>query len=265
MPIIKPVGDCALTVEFDNRISIEVNRQVHAVDRRIAEASVPGIVETVPTYRTLIVHYRPEIIRYGEIRKKVEDLCAGAAESVQAGDESDIVLELPVLYGGEVDVDDPEARYDGWDGRETSPDKQDLMDYEHKTWDEIIETHTKNLCYVYFQAFAIGHSYVGNPEKIFSIPRRATSRTLIPAGTLGVYGDQTVLNGVDLPCGWNLIGRTPVVLYDRDREEQSLVKSGEWIRFVPISLKEYKEIHEASKHGEYVPRTYKKSEEGGRK
>ena len=91
--------------------------------------------------------------------------------------------------------------------------------------------------------------------KIFSIPRRATPRTLIPAGTLGVYGDQTVLNGVDLPCGWNLIGRTPVVLYDRNREQQSPVRSGEWIKFVPITLKEYKEIHQASKHGEYVPVT----------
>ena len=262
MPVIKPVGDCGLTIEFNNVISIEENMKVHAVDRRIVAASIPGVVETVPTYRTLIVHYRPEIIRYSEIAKRVETLCAGAEDPAEDESVGNIVLELPVLYGGEVDVDDPTAHYDGWDGRETCPDKAAIMEHTHKTWEEIVDIHTRNLCYVYFQAFAIGHSYVGNPEKILTIPRLDTPRTRIPRGTLGVQNDQTVLNGVDLPCGWHLIGRTPVVLYDKDREKQNLVDSGEWIKFVPITVKEYKEIHEASINGEYVVKTYTKQEEG---
>ena len=262
MPTIKPVGDCALTVEFENEISIGVNHKVHTVDRRILAANLPGIVETVPTYRTLIVHYLPEFIRYRELAARIEDFLTEAGDREEKIVSGEMVLELPVLYGGEVDLDDPGITYDGWDGRETGPDMEAIMEYEHKSREEIIDLHTKNLCYVYFQAFAIGHSYVGNPEKIYSIPRRATPRTRIPAGTLGVYGGQTVLNGVDLPCGWNLIGRTPVVLYDRNREDPSLVKSGQWIRFVPIGAGEYREIHEASRRGEYVPVTWEKPREG---
>ena len=110
MPEIKPVGDRAITVEFANEISIPTNQKVHALDRRLTQAGIPGIVETVPTYRTLIVHYEPSVIRYAELKEKV----AGFLDDLNTTQtQKEIVIELPVLYGGEVPLDDESIRYDG--------------------------------------------------------------------------------------------------------------------------------------------------------
>ncbi len=255
MPEIKPVGDRAITVEFANEISIPTNQKVHALDRRLTQAGIPGIVETVPTYRTLIVHYEPSVIRYAELKEKV----AGFLDDLNTTQtQKEIVIELPVLYGGEVPLDDESIRYDGWDGKETAPDMEEIMAYEKLSREEVIQRHSKNLCYVYFQAFAVGHSYVGNPEKVFTIPRRSSPRTKIPRGTIAIWADQTVLNGVDLPCGWNLIGRTPVMLYDERKAEPSYYQPGQWVKFVPITVEEYEKIHKEALAGTYQPVMYEK-------
>lgn len=257
MPDIKPVGDCAVSVEFENVISIENNRRVHELDRQVAAAAIEGIVEAVPTYRTLIVHYDPAVIRYEQVVDKLSHFCNTASVG-ESTDET--VVELPVLYGGEVSLDDETVRYDGWDGKETALDMEEIMAFEHLTREEVIARHSKNLCYVYFQAFAVGHSYVGNPEKIFTIPRRSNPRSKIPKGTIAIWADQTVLNGFDLPCGWNLIGRTPVILYDERKEEPSYCQPGQWIKFVPITVEEYNRIHEESLAGTYQPVIYSKAD-----
>ena len=253
---IKPVGDRAVCVEFENVISIANNQKVHSLDRWLKQAAIPGIVETVPTYRTLIVHYDPAVIRYGQL---VDQLSRSCENQEAAEVQAETVIELPVLYGGEVPLDDETIRYDGWDGRETALDMEEIMAYEKLTREQVIRQHSKNLCYVYFQAFAVGHSYVGNPEKVFTIPRRSSPRTKIPRGTIAIWADQTVLNGVDLPCGWNLIGRTPVLLYDERKDEPSYCQPGQWIRFVPITAEEYASIHREALAGTYQPVTYAKS------
>ena len=99
---IKPVGDCAISAEFKNEISVAVNQQVHGLDALLKAANIPGIVETVPTYRTLIIHYRPEVISYQALRERVlqeRDQTAGGSAA------GEMVVELPVLYGGEVDLE----------------------------------------------------------------------------------------------------------------------------------------------------------------
>ena len=256
--VVKPVGDCALSAEFSNEISVENNQQVHALDRLLQAARIPGVVETVPTYRTLIVHYRPEVISYAALRDRV---LQERGRPATGGGSGSLVVELPVLYGGEVDLEPGAPRYDGWDGRETAPDLETVLNHEGITRDEFVRRHTANLCYVYFQAFAIGHSYVGNPVKSFTVPRRETPRTKIPQGSIAIWADQTVLNGFDLPCGWQVIGRTPVLLYDERREPASYRQSGQWVRFVPIDPAEYARIRALALAGEYRPVTYEKGED----
>lgn len=256
--IIKPVGDCALCAEFKNEISVTVNRQVHALDRAISAANIPGIVETVPAYRTLIVHYRPEIIRYAALRDRILTQCKVETDNTCAGNQ---VIELPILYGGEVDLEPDCPKYDGWDGRETAPDLETVLAHEKISREEFIRRHSANLCYVYFQAFAISHSYVGNPVKTFTVPRRESPRTKIPRGSIAMWADQTVLNGYDLPCGWQVIGRTPVVLYDENRDPASFCHSGQWVKFVPIDQAEYARIRKLALAGQYTPVTYERKEE----
>mgnify|MGYP001179112134 CR=1 FL=1 len=252
---IKPVGDCAISAEFKNEISVAVNQQVHGLDALLKAANIPGIVETVPTYRTLIIHYRPEVISYQALRERVlqeRDQTAGGSAA------GEMVVELPVLYGGEVDLEPDAPRYDGWDGRETAPDMEDVLAHEQITREEFIRRHSANLCYIYFQAFAIGHSYVGNPVKSFTVSRREVPRTKIPQGSIAIWADQTVLNGFDLPCGWQVVGRTPVVLYDHNRTPASYCLAGQWVKFVPIDTAEYARIRRLALAGEYRPVTYEK-------
>ncbi len=260
MPKIKPVGDCALTVEFENEISIPVNQKVHALDARLRALGLPGVVETVPTYRTLLVYYKPELLSYGALAARMEQLCQAPFESRE---DAATVVELPVLYGGAAEPDDPTVHYDGWDGRETAPDMGDVTAFEHLSREEVIRRHTSHLSYVYFQTFALGHSQLGCPEKTFSISRRATPRTLIPQGSIAIWASQTVLNGFDLPCGWQVIGRTPVLLYDRRLAEPAYCHPGQWIRFVSITPEEYKEIHRQALAGNYRPVSYPKGQKGG--
>src|SRR5699024_2022520 len=102
--------------------------------------------------------------------------------------------------------------------------------------------------------------YVGNPEKSFTVPRREVPRTRIPQGSIAIWADQTVLNGFDLPCGWQVIGRTPVLLYDTRREPASYCQSGQWVRFVPIGPQEYARIRKLALAGQYRPVTYERKE-----
>lgn len=252
---IKPVGDCALCAEFAEEISIAVNSRVHALDALVRKTAIPGVVETVPTYRTLIIHYRPEVISWEALRERVLALHAGSGAVVET---AGTVVELPVLYGGKVALEPGAPHYDGWDGRETAPDLGDVLAHEGISREELIRRHSANDCYVYFQAFAIGHSYVGGPEKSLTVPRRKTPRTLVPQGSVAVWADQTVLYGFDLPCGWQVIGRTPVLLYDERRAQPSYCFSGQWIRFVPIGAGEYARIRALALAGRYEPVIRKK-------
>ena len=260
MPKIKPVGDCALTVEFENEISIPVNQKVHALDARLQALSLPGVVETVPTYRTLLIYYRPELLSYAALAARMEELCRAPFE---CRDDAATVVELPVLYGGIAEPDDPRTHYDGWDGRETAPDMGDVTAFEGISPEEVVRRHTSHLSYVYFQTIALGHSQLGCPEKTFSISRRATPRTLVPQGSIAIWANQTVLNGFDLPCGWHVIGRTPVILYDRRLPEPAYCHPGQWIRFVSITPEEYRQIHRQALEGSYRPVSYPKGQKGG--
>lgn len=253
---VKAVGDCALSAEFENEISIAVNRQVHALDKGIRSKGILGITETVPAYRTLTIHYKPEIISFAQLRDRVLALKELPIEQSENGNQ---VIEIPVLYGGETDVE-TDISYDGWDGRETAPDMETVLTHEHIDRAEFIRRHTANPCFVYFQAFAVGHSYVGNPVKAFTVSRRSNPRTRVPKGTIAIWADQTVLYGVPLPCGWQVIGRTPVDLYNPDRAVPSFCSSGQWIQFKSIDKDEYRNIREASLKGTYHPVTYAKKE-----
>ena len=135
---------------------------------------------------------------------------------------------------------------------------EDVLAHEQITREEFIRRHSANLCYIYFQAFAIGHSYVGNPVKSFTVSRREVPRTKIPQGSIAIWADQTVLNGFDLPCGWQVVGRTPVVLYDHNRTPASYCLAGQWVKFVPIDTAEYARIRRLALAGEYRPVTYEK-------
>lgn len=216
---ILPAGDQALVVEFGQEISEELNRKVQILNQKITDRKIEGIVETVPTFRSLLVTYDPAVIGFQKLKQILEKI---PADVDMSGDQGHHVVEIPVCYGGEFGEDLP-----------------DVAAHAGLSEEEVIRLHSEKEYNIYMLGFLPGFPYLGGLDPRLHTPRLANPRTKIPAGSVGIGGEQTGIYPLDSPGGWRLIGRTPLKLYDPDREEPFLYQDGDYIRFVPITREEY--------------------------
>ncbi|MCI7739266.1 MAG: allophanate hydrolase subunit 1 [Lachnospiraceae bacterium] len=224
-------GDQAVSVQMGDEISLEVNRKVLMLHEELKKKPVEGIREMVPTYASLMIHYRPEVIGLDQLMDEIYqrvDSMQGIAESKK------IIREVPIFYGGE-----------------TGPDLELCAQLENTTVEEIIRKHSSHDYYVYMLGFAPGHPYSARFEEPFSFKRRDTARVKIPAGSVVVQLNLSDLIPFEQPCGWNIIGSTPLTICDYKKEDPFLVHAGEWIRYIPVSKKEYDQIKRADEAGTY--------------
>lgn len=216
---ILPAGDQALVVEFGQEISEELNRKVQILNQKITDRKIEGIVETVPTFRSLLVTYDPAVIGFQKLKQILEKI---PADVDMSGDQGHHVVEIPVCYGGEF-----------------GEDLLDVAAHAGLSEEEVIRLHSEKEYNIYMLGFLPGFPYLGGLDPRLHTPRLANPRTKIPAGSVGIGGEQTGIYPLDSPGGWRLIGRTPLKLYDPDREEPFLYQAGDYIRFVPITREEY--------------------------
>ena len=224
-------GDCSVCVEFGNEISPEINKKIRAVKIAVEKSGIEGIVETVPTYRSLLVYYKPEIISFREISEKFEELM-GSLDNIEIPPPT--VIEIPVLYGGEM-----------------GPDIQNVAEHNGKTVEEVIQIHTSEEYLIYMIGFIAGFPYLGGMSKEIATPRLKSPRVKIDGGSVGIAGEQTGVYPVDSPGGWQLIGRTPLKLYDAEREKPVLLEAGQYIKFKSVTPEEYDAILKAVEDGSY--------------
>lgn len=222
-----PCGDQAVTVEWGSTIDEHINQQVHAFARKVEALSHPAITEVVPTYRSATVHYRPEVFSYEELNQLLAPLAQGSAEE---GEELPVV-EIPVCYGGEY-----------------GPDLEEVAQHCSLTPEEVIARHTAPTYRIYMLGFTPGFPYLGGMDPSIAAPRRKEPRIHIPAGSVGIAGEQTGVYPIVSPGGWQLIGRTPLRLFDPQREQPILLSAGAGIRFVPIDEETFRKMEE--KEGE---------------
>lgn len=215
-------GDCGVSVEFGNEISPEINKKIRAFKIAIEKSGIDGIVETIPTYRSLLIQYRPEIIRFKELTEHFEGLM-GSLANIEIPPPG--VIEIPVFYGGEM-----------------GPDIENVAEHNHKTVEEVIQIHTSEEYLIYMLGFIAGFPYLGGMSKEIATPRLKNPRVKIDGGSVGIAGEQTGIYPVDSPGGWQLIGRTPLKLYDSEREKPILLEAGQYIKFKAITEDEYNEI-----------------------
>lgn len=234
-------GDCAVCVEFGNEISPDINRKIRAFKIALEKEQVEGIVETVPTYRSLLVVYRPEVIRFGELTEKFDALL-GSMDNIQIPPPT--VIEIPVLYGGEM-----------------GPDLENVAAHNKKTPEEVVKIHTSQEYLIYMLGFIAGFPYLGGMDKGIATPRLKNPRVKIEGGSVGIAGEQTGVYPVASPGGWQLIGRTPLKLYDADREKPVLLEAGQYIKFRSVTEAEYHEIEKQVAAGTYSYVTYAKEAE----
>lgn len=224
-------GDCAVCVEFGNEISPVINKKIRAFNIAVEQSGIEGIVETVPTYRSLLVHYQPEVIGFKELTEKFEALM-DSLSNIQIPPPT--VIEIPVLYGGEM-----------------GPDLENVALHNGKTAEEVIQIHTSEDYLIYMLGFIAGFPYLGGMSREIAAPRLKSPRVKIDGGSVGIAGEQTGVYPVDSPGGWQLIGRTPLKLYDADREKPVLLEAGQYIRFRSIDKAEYAKIEKQVADGTY--------------
>ena len=230
-------GDTSLSAEFGNEISETINAQIRAFTIALEKSDISGIVELVPTYRSCMIHYDPGAISYAALVKRLEALIGGLdAIEIPPSD----VLEVPVLYGGE----------------EMGPDLAFVAEHAGISKEEVVKVHTSVPYLIYMLGFTPGFTYLGGMSDKLETPRLKQPRVKIPAGSVGIAGKQTGVYPIDSPGGWQLIGRTPVRMYDPDRETPILPQAGQYIQFVSIDQAEFDRIAAEEAAGGYKCRKY---------
>jgi KipI family sensor histidine kinase inhibitor len=230
-PRILPSGDSAITVEFSHNIDDAANERVLALDRILAKQPVEGVTETVPTYRSLLVHFDPARIDFDALGRQLVSLAQLPAPPVTKARR----WRIPVTYGGEYGID-----------------LEDVAKTLKTTPDDIVARHVAGDYRVAMIGFTPGWSYLSGLPDFLHMPRRANPRLLTPAGTIAVGGVQTGIQCLAGPSGWHHLGRTAVRTYQLHRDPTFLLEPGDRVTFAPVDVKTFAEQDRAAEAGEIV-------------
>lgn len=230
-PRIVPCSEAALVVEFGDTIDEAINARVLGLDRSIARARIAGVIETVPTYRSLLVHYDPLALSFTELRTTMLAL----SKAVQIASGIRRRWRIPVVYGGEFGID-----------------LEDVAKARGISPDQVIRLHTSGDYYVAMLGFLPGFAYLAGLDPRLATPRRNDPRTMTPAGTISIGGVQAGVQCLEAPSGWHLLGRTPVRTYHPRRDPMFLVEPGDAVTFYAIDQREWTALDAAAEAGEPV-------------
>ncbi|MCA1473186.1 allophanate hydrolase subunit 1 [Bradyrhizobium sp. IC3195] len=230
-PRLLPSGDSAVTVEFSGTIDDDANQRVLALDKALAATPIDGITETVPTYRSLLVHYDPGKIGFEALGEKILPIATRPLPPVTKARR----WRVPVAYGGEHGID-----------------LEDVAKTLGTTPDDIVVRHSRGDYKVAMIGFTPGWSYLSGLDKFLHMSRRQSPRLLTPSGTISIGGVQAGIQCLAAPSGWHLLGRTPVRTYQLHRNPTFLTEPGDRVTFYPIDHKTFEDMDRAAEAGEIV-------------
>ena len=220
-------GEGALTVHLGDGIDPAINRRVTALQGAIGSAGLRGITDLIPAYADLTVCYDCTVISAKALQRQLRRLLDSLSVAGQD--------RRRVCYGGDY-----------------GPDLDFVCHHSGLSAQEVIELHSAPDYLIYMLGFLPGFAYLGGLDPRLHTPRLDSPRTCIPAGSVGIGGAQTGVYPLASPGGWQLLGRTPVSVFDRQRQEPILYRAGNLVHFVPISPAEYEEIARAVAAGTYT-------------
>ena len=212
--MLKPLGDSALLVQLGDKIDSAINQRVHALNALLQANSIAGIVETVPAYCTLLIHYDPLILTFDQATLWVRDKLTQVDDSLNRKPRQ---LEVPTRYGGA-----------------SGPDLEAVAVSKGISAADVVRIHSEREYTVYMMGFTPGFPYLGTLDERLIMPRLETPRTLVKAGSIAIAGSQTGIYPLDSPGGWHLIGWTPLKLFDPTSETPFLFSPGDIIKFIPV-------------------------------
>jgi inhibitor of KinA len=215
-------GDCGLLVEYGDVIDPAVNQKVRSMAIAIQNNMPGGVIEIIPTYRSILIYYDPLVTNPSILRETLTDLESSLAE-IEIPPPN--VVEIPVCYGGEFGLD-----------------IEHVAQTHNLTLQEVIQLHSEPEYLIYMVGFAPGFPFLGGLPEVLHTPRLKTPRTLVPKGSVGIANGQTGIYPIASPGGWQLIGRTPIRLFAPERSNPFLYHAGDRIRFKPISPLDYRRL-----------------------
>lgn len=208
-------GDSVVVAEFAFRIDPVVNATVVAVARALRQMPPRGVRDIVPTFGTVAVHFDPLVI---DAQTVTAWLGTTARLTRRVEESTGVRLRIPVRYGGS-------------DG----PDLSVVARFAGLTEDEVVRLHAGRLYRVYMLGFLPGFAYMGTVDPRIAAPRRTSPRTAVPAGSVGIAGEQTGIYPSVAPGGWHIIGRTSTATFDPTRESPCLLQPGDVVQFEPAT------------------------------
>ena len=215
-------GDSSIVIEFGNEISKDINRELRNLTDALDNLNYDFIREIVPTYRSIIIHYDSLKISFEKLKEKIIE----AGNTKRDSEEKKInIVEIPVLYG-----------------EEAGPDLEEVAKHNGLSIEDVIKIHSSGEYLIYMLGFTPGFPYLGGMDEKIATPRLAKPRLKIPAGSVGIAGSQTGIYPMESPGGWQLIGKTPLDLFDPQSEDPFLLNAGDYIRFIPITKEEYDSV-----------------------
>jgi inhibitor of KinA len=223
-------GDSAVIAEFDERIDVRINEHVVRMARAIEAAGLVGVRDVVPTYRSVAVHFDPLRTDFNALTDLLEREGRGSDDAgppkggphAAQHHTTRREVRIPVCYGGEF-----------------GPDLAAVAARANLTESDVIRRHASPSYRVFMMGFLPGFTYLGIVDAAIAAPRHSTPRLRVPAGSVGIAGSQTGIYPLETPGGWQIVGRTPLRLFDLARPEPFLLETGDAVRFYPIDPAEY--------------------------
>ena len=226
-----PFGDRAILINFEQKIEPAINDQVIALKQLLNESQIDGLKDTIPAYCSLTVVYDPLEASYDKLCDQILQLAQLADKTPDFKSQT---FDIPVCYGDEF-----------------GPDLEDLSEDIGVTPDDITSTHTSLAFRVYMIGFLPGFVYMGSLPDSLKCNRKKTPRLKVPARSVGLAGIQTGIYPSEAPGGWQIIGRTPIRIFNAKNEQPFLFKAGDQVKFHAISKDEYQEIEADLDRGKF--------------
>ena len=222
-----PLGDCAVYVEFSKTLDLEVNSAVQRLATMVHGRALPWIRDVVPALGGLAIHFDPDhpAVTGNALTAALNTVSECLKEGLPKPGDVLRTVEVPVCYESEF-----------------APDLAEVAAASKLTPEEAVQLHAGADYRVLMIGFAPGHAYMGGLNAKLAVPRRATPRAIVPAGSVAIANDQTVVYPYAISGGWSIIGRTPLAVFDAERQEPSLFAAGDRVRFKPISRTEFQKL-----------------------
>lgn len=213
-PDLVPLGDGAILVTLGDVVERELNRRVHACANAIRSAGLVGVMDVVPAYASLAVHYDASAVSANEMTSRLREIVRAPLPD-EPEHAAGALVAIPV-------------RYDG-------PDLAAVAETTGLTPAEVIARHSAVEYYVYMMGFAPGFAYLGDLDPALRLPRREVPRARVPPGSVAIAGSQTAVYPHETPGGWHLIGTTDLLMFDPRRDPPALLRAGDRVRFEPVA------------------------------